>query len=139
MPIRPARSGDRELRLLNRLLVLLFVSRKAQAHARTVLDEKLARRAIDAPPAQAATPAASAMPASPDPTTPVAAPTTAAGGPSAAVATLESPREALIRDALAARKARESEWNALSPEQKRRAIAGLGEGMAAIVKTFRAA
>jgi hypothetical protein len=126
------------LRLLNRLLVLLFVSRKAQAHACTVLDGKRARRKIDASPAQPATAAASAI-ASPDPTMPTAAPTAAAGKPAAAVAALESPREALIRDALAARKARESEWNALSPDQKRRAIAGLGEGMAAIVKTFRAA
>lgn len=48
-------------------------------------------------------------------------------------------RETLIREALAMRKAREAEWDALTPAQKDRAIAGLGEGMAAIVKTFRAA
>ncbi len=53
----------------------------------------------------------------------------------------ESPsaREQLIADALAVRKSREVEWNALTPAQRSRAVAALGNSMEAIVKTFRAA
>ena len=131
------------MRLFNRLLVLLFVRRKAQAHARAVLDEKLKARAPEtAPQAAVAVPPATDAAAAPAPTETTG--TTDSGGtatPGAPVVALAppSPRDVLIREALAARKAREAEWDALTPEQKKRAIAGLGEGMAAIVKTFRAA
>jgi hypothetical protein len=146
------------LRLIDRLLVMLFVRRKAQAHARAVLaDKRTARKGTAAAgkaakqgATAAATPAASSMA---DPAPPVAVADAADAGP-AAVATgpdcakpasiadsaaAATPREALIRDALAARKTREAEWNALTPEQQQRAIAGLGEGMAALVRAFRAA
>jgi hypothetical protein len=124
--------------LLQRLLVFLFVRRNAQAHARAVLDAPAGRRAA------AATKRANADAASAAPALAVAAagdaiePGAATLPPAVPAAPL-TPREALIREALAARKSREAEWNALTPAQQRRAIAGLGEGMAAIVETFRTA
>ena len=128
------------MRLLNRLLVFLFVRRKAQSHARAVLDAKVQKRsaAVAPKPAEvaAALQSASAVPVG----LPLPAPgSTDNSDPAPAVATAAqaTAREDLIRSALAARKSREAEWEALPPEVKSRAIVGLGDGMEAIVKTFR--
>lgn len=147
------------MRLLNRLFVMLFVRRKAQAHARAVLDEQAKKRARKPAKRQAAgKPKAKAKPkaadsAKPDeavaalqpdgaPADPPAVAETAAPAPPEGSVIAGRPvepgseREALIRAALAARKSREAEWDALTPAQKSRAVAGLGEGMAALVGTF---
>lgn len=124
------------MRLLRRLLVFLFVRRKAQVHARSVLDERARKSKKTAKPVADDANAVSM---------PMRKPVVSATGSPAPVefvattAVSANPREQLIHDALAARKRREAEWDALTPEQKNRAIVGLGEGMAAIVKTFRAA
>lgn len=160
------------MRLLNRLFVSLFVRRKAQAHARAVLDDKVSKRARASAKAPAdakvadlssqpqatsgADTAATPAPEAAGAVTAMAAETVAAEivaaetvpvqtGPTVAEAPVlpglpvepGSPREVLIRTALAARKAREPEWDALTPAQKSRAIAGLGESMAALVETYK--
>jgi hypothetical protein len=152
------------LRFIDRLFVMLFVRRKAQAHARAVLADKRTVRKGTAATGKAAKQGATAaatpdVSSTADPVPPVAVAAVAAAadaadaGPAAVAASLgyttpasatdstvaATPREALIRDALAARKTREAEWDALTPEQQQRAIAGLGEGMAALVRAFRAA
>ena len=160
------------MRLIRKLLVLLFVRRKAQAHASAVLEKRAKERVKSKPGSKKAAldktlSEAEVTAANDDPTQdsgstaysdaiaqtdaaeaalPVGAQTGTlqavldAGSPAPdADGAAQSPRELLIRDALAARKKHEAEWDALTPAQKDRAIAGLGEGMAAIVKTFRAA
>jgi hypothetical protein len=159
----PVRNGSAGLRLLNRLFVTLFVRRKAQAHARAVLDDKAKTRkkapagnkpakkpaakvaAKSAPgasdgPAGPEQPAAAPQPGETQADVPAAAKPPVPAGPVIAGRPVEpgSPRETLIATALAARKAREAEWDASSPAEKSRAIAGLGESMAALVETFRA-
>ena len=122
------------MRLLKKLLVLIFVRRETRAHARAVLGERAAKTVrrdttllgtpLLATQREQEPPAECQMKDAEHPVKPAAP---------------QTPREALIAEALAVRKSREAEWDALTPAQKSRAVAGLGEGMEAIIKTFRAA